>query len=253
MTMLKKESKRNLHGLRRRSSCPLSDGSFRVAVLGEAGVGKSALTVQFICHRFLSEYDPTLEDTYTKDIVVDGKELKVHVLDTAGYAEEESLSLARESQLKANDAFIIVYSETDRRSLESAESIHSHIVRCCRDRGIQNIPIALVGNKTDLTQCQRVSASEGERLAEELGHRCRHFRTSAARGSADIDAVVDFLLCSKLEADAFPKKKSNKFLSAVRSRKGSDAGQRSMRKTMSLQDFRLKSVQKSILKLFPSL
>jgi hypothetical protein len=56
-----------------------------------------------------------------------------------------------------------------------------------------------------------------------------------------------------LEADAFPKKKSNKFLSAVRSRKGSDAGQRSMRKTMSLQDFRLKSVQKSILKLFPSL
>lgn len=37
----RKDSKRNPHGLKRRSSYPLKDCNFRIAVLGEAGVGKS--------------------------------------------------------------------------------------------------------------------------------------------------------------------------------------------------------------------
>ena len=36
----------------------------RVVVLGGGGVGKSALTVQFVRNVFVSTYDPTIEDTY---------------------------------------------------------------------------------------------------------------------------------------------------------------------------------------------
>ncbi len=36
----------------------------KLAVVGGGGVGKSALTVQFIQNVFLEEYDPTIEDSY---------------------------------------------------------------------------------------------------------------------------------------------------------------------------------------------
>jgi GTPase SAR1 family protein len=40
----------------------------KLAVVGGGGVGKSALTVQFIQNVFLEEYDPTIEDSYRSKI-----------------------------------------------------------------------------------------------------------------------------------------------------------------------------------------
>ena len=50
----------------------------------------TALTVRFICRRFLSEYDPTLEDTYVKEAQVDGRPVRLHILDTAGEVSQSS-------------------------------------------------------------------------------------------------------------------------------------------------------------------
>ena len=38
----------------------------QVVVLGSGGVGKSALTVQFVSGHFMEKYDPTIEDFYRK-------------------------------------------------------------------------------------------------------------------------------------------------------------------------------------------
>lgn len=35
------------------------------------GVGKSALTIQLIQNYFVDEYDPTIEDSYRKQVVID--------------------------------------------------------------------------------------------------------------------------------------------------------------------------------------
>jgi len=43
---------------------------FKVVVLGSGGVGKSALTVQFVSGHFIEKYDPTIEDFYRKEIEV---------------------------------------------------------------------------------------------------------------------------------------------------------------------------------------
>lgn len=43
---------------------------FKVVVLGSGGVGKSALTVQFVSNKFVLRYDPTIEDFYRKEIEV---------------------------------------------------------------------------------------------------------------------------------------------------------------------------------------
>ena len=57
---------------------------YKVVVLGSGGVGKSALTVQFVSGTFVEKYDPTIEDFYRKEIDVDGLPAVLEILDTAG-------------------------------------------------------------------------------------------------------------------------------------------------------------------------
>jgi len=57
---------------------------FKVVVLGSGGVGKSALTVQFVSGCFMEKYDPTIEDFYRKEIEVDNLPCVLEILDTAG-------------------------------------------------------------------------------------------------------------------------------------------------------------------------
>lgn len=57
---------------------------YKIVVLGSGGVGKSALTVQFVQGVFVEKYDPTIEDSYRKQVEVDGQQCMLEILDTAG-------------------------------------------------------------------------------------------------------------------------------------------------------------------------
>ena len=46
---------------------------YKIVIVGEGGVGKSALTIQFLQNEFLEDYDPTIEDSYRKQAVIDGE------------------------------------------------------------------------------------------------------------------------------------------------------------------------------------
>lgn len=52
--------------------------------LGGGGVGKSALTIQLIQNHFVDEYDPTIEDSYRKQVTIDDETCLLDILDTAG-------------------------------------------------------------------------------------------------------------------------------------------------------------------------
>ena len=45
---------------------------YKIVIVGEGGVGKSALTIQFLQNEFLEDYDPTIDDNYRKQVVIDG-------------------------------------------------------------------------------------------------------------------------------------------------------------------------------------
>ena len=57
---------------------------YKIVVLGSGGGGKSALTVQFVQGIFVEKYDPTIEDSYRKQVEVDGQQCMLEILDTAG-------------------------------------------------------------------------------------------------------------------------------------------------------------------------
>lgn len=57
---------------------------YKIVVLGSGGVGKSALTVQFVQGIFVEKYDPTIEDSYRKQVEIDGQQCMMEILDTAG-------------------------------------------------------------------------------------------------------------------------------------------------------------------------
>ena len=66
---------------------------YKIVVLGSGGVGKSALTVQFVQGIFVEKYDPTIEDSYRKQVEVDGQQCMLEILDTAGTVSDSRLQI----------------------------------------------------------------------------------------------------------------------------------------------------------------
>ncbi|CAG0923930.1 unnamed protein product [Notodromas monacha] len=93
---------------------------------------------------FVTDYDPTIEDSYTKQCVIDDQVAKLDILDTAG---QEEFSAMREQYMRSGEGFLLVFSVTDRHSLEEIYKFHRQILRV-KDR--DEFPMLMVGNKADL-------------------------------------------------------------------------------------------------------
>ncbi|MGH0187877.1 UNVERIFIED_CONTAM: hypothetical protein FKN15_026795 [Acipenser sinensis] len=145
---------------------------YKLVMLGEGGVGKSAIIMQFISHRFPEDHDPTIEDAYKTQIRIDNEPANLDILDTAGQAEFTAM---RDQYMRAGEGFIISYSITDRRSFHEAREFKQLIHRV---RRTADTPAVLVGNKSDLQHLRQVSREEGQGLAREF--QCPFFETSAA-------------------------------------------------------------------------
>ena len=55
---------------------------YKIVLLGECGVGKSTITIQFTQNYFIEEYDPTIEDCYRKQFLIDEEVILIEILDT---------------------------------------------------------------------------------------------------------------------------------------------------------------------------
>lgn len=144
--------------------------NWRVAVLGDGGVGKTALAVQFTLNCFVETYDPTIEDAYRRQLVVDNKMCFVEVIDTAGQEEYASL---RDQWVREGQGFILVYSIASRSTFERLEIFRQSMRKVKRGEPI----FMLVGNKCDKTFEREVSKDEGRAMARNFG--CEFVETSA--------------------------------------------------------------------------
>lgn len=142
----------------------------------------------------METYDPTIEDSYGKQVVIDQQPCMLEVLDTAGQEEYTAL---RDEWIRDGEGFILVYSITSRNSFTRIQKFHSQ-VRRVRESGIAlsftgvgylptqkggqpthtgPVPVMLVGNKNDKHHERQVSIQEGQTLARDLG--CEFVEASA--------------------------------------------------------------------------
>ncbi|XP_008935722.1 PREDICTED: GTP-binding protein RAD, partial [Nestor notabilis] len=111
-------------------------------------------------------------NTYDRSIIVDGEEASLVVFDIW---EQDDSQWLQNHCMKMGDAYIIVYSVTDKVSFEKASELR---IQLRRARQTEDIPIILVGNKSDLVRSREVSVDEGRACAVVFD--CKFIETSAA-------------------------------------------------------------------------
>ncbi|ORZ07273.1 small G-protein Ras2 [Lobosporangium transversale] len=144
---------------------------YKLVVLGDGGVGKTALTIQLCLNHFVETYDPTIEDSYRKQVVIDDQSCVLEVLDTAGQEEYTAL---RDQWIRDGEGFLLVYSIAARSTFERIKRFRDQITRV---KDSDNVPLMLVGNKCDKLTEREVSRDEGAMMAKAL--RCEFTETSA--------------------------------------------------------------------------
>jgi GTPase KRas protein len=152
----------------------------------------TTISPQLCLNHFVETYDPTIEDSYRKQVQIDGQSCMLEVLDTAG--QEEYVSL-RDQWIRDGEGFVLVYSISSRASFQRIKKFYSQIQRVKDSAqaasptypGSPSIPtpaaapgpasVMLVGNKCDRVTEREVSTQEGAALARELG--CEFVEASA--------------------------------------------------------------------------
>uniref|UniRef100_A0A8C6ZR77 RAS related 2 n=1 Tax=Nothoprocta perdicaria TaxID=30464 RepID=A0A8C6ZR77_NOTPE len=119
----------------------------------ERGGRRLRLSRDSVLSYFVTDYDPTIEDSYTKQCVIDERAARLDILDTAG---QEEFGAMREQYMRTGEGFLLVFSVTDRGSFEEIYKFQRQILRV-KDR--DEFPMILVGNKADLDHQRQVTHS----------------------------------------------------------------------------------------------
>ncbi|KAI1397048.1 ras-domain-containing protein [Hypoxylon fuscum] len=179
-----------------------------ITICGDGGCGKSSITLRLVRSQWTSEYDPTIEDSYSITRRIDGTTYHLSLTDTAG--QEEYRGMWASSNLSA-DAFLLVYDITSRDSLDALDYFNDLIdmeaetrldnAARARKAGLHHArrgssgggggglggagsgartipPVKIVaGNKCDLQESRQVPAALGLEWARKRG--CGFMETSA--------------------------------------------------------------------------
>jgi len=107
-------------------------------------------------------YDPTIENTFNKTVKFRNQDFDISVVDTAG---QDEYSIFPTQYAVDIHGYVLVYSIDSTKSFEIVRIIYDKIMDMV---GNPNVPVVLVGNKSDLHAEREVSREEGEKLAKEI-------------------------------------------------------------------------------------
>jgi len=136
----------------------MGDNAIAIVLMGQGGVGKTAMTLRYTTGAFKDQYLPTIGDMYTKDVEVNGTPKTIKIDDTAG---QEAYADLRSEKLGTGDGYLLVYSITDDTTFEKLDKVRDEIMKAQSARGVSVMPpIFLVGTKADLEADRAVTAPE---------------------------------------------------------------------------------------------
>ncbi|XP_014606768.1 PREDICTED: ras-related protein Rab-37-like isoform X3 [Polistes canadensis] len=151
------------------------DFAHKTILLGDSGVGKTSLLVQFDTGNFQpGNFAATVGIGFTNKIVtVDETRVKLQIWDTAGQERFRSVTHA---YYRDAHALLLLYDVTNKTSFDNIRAWLSEI----REHANEDVVIMLLGNKSDCGQERVVKKEDGERLAQE--YKVPFMETSAKTG-----------------------------------------------------------------------
>ena len=151
---------------------------FKYIIIGDSGVGKSCLLLQFTDKRFEASHDLTIGVEFgARMITIEEKQIKLQVWDTAG---QESFRSITRSYYRGATGALLVYDVTKRDTFDHLQSW----LEDCKENSNMRMTILLIGNKTDLVEKRQVTTEEGKQFADRNG---LLFLETSAKTSFNVD------------------------------------------------------------------
>ncbi|XP_014274993.1 ras-like protein family member 11B [Halyomorpha halys] len=137
----------------------------RIVVLGAPKVGKTAITVRYLTHRFIGEYSSRADVVYKHTANIGGEKTELEILDTCKSSIER----------REGDGYLVVFSVTEPSSLAAAAGILAGLP--------QARPVLLLANKIDLEHARTVTLRSALELSVIAG--CSYLEVSASSSAMD--------------------------------------------------------------------
>ncbi len=157
---------------------PEYDYLFKILIIGDSGVGKSAILLRFTEDTFSEHFISTIGvDFKIRTIEHEGKYIKLQIWDTAG---QERFRTITSSYYRGAHGIMVVYDVTDPESFDNVKQWLTEIQRY----GSESVTKLLIGNKTDMEHRRVVSTEAGKQFANLLG---MDFIETSAKDTTNID------------------------------------------------------------------
>ena len=174
---------------------------YKILVLGDSTVGKTAFIVRFCEDKFDDDTLSTIGvDIKTKFIMRQEKKIQLQIWDTAG--QERFRSIAKNSY-KGADGIILMY---DISKLETFKHIKSWIndIKNKIDKSLSQLGLLVIGNKCDIPEKERQVDEEHKKTLEDE-HNLKVMEVSA-KENTNINESMVILIDKMLELGLGRKK-----------------------------------------------
>eukprot|EP01084_Bolivina_argentea_P235029 395615_1 len=173
----------------------------KIIIIGESGVGKTAILHQYVMDKFIQEHKATIgADFLTKEVNVQDKVVTLQIWDTAGQERFQSLGNAF---YRGADACILVYDVTDEESFKAIDHWRENFIAQAGIDNINQFPFLLLGNKCDCNQQRKVSIMQGKEYADM--YNMQFYEVSAKMNTNVCKAMREFVLyADEISGDCVP-------------------------------------------------
>jgi len=171
----------------------------KLIILGESGVGKTAILHQYVNKKFIEDHKATIgADFLTKELIFDDKIVTLQIWDTAGQERFQSLGNAF---YRGSDACVLVYDITNDITFKKIDEWRSNFISQAAPEDPKKFPFLLLGNQVDRDSQRQVDKSQADSYAR--SHGMQFFETSAVNG-ANIDEAIKNITSVASEMDTVP-------------------------------------------------
>ncbi len=187
---------------------------YKVCLVGDGGVGKTAIVERFLGKGFASTYNLTIgTNICTHTVDVDGSKVKFQIWDLAG---QQRFEFVRSTFYRGSHAIVMVFDVTNPVSLANLSEWKIEVLQNLGDAH-HDIPIVLLGNKSDLQQKLLIDQDAISNFKDELqmefhADSTAFMYTSALSGMNVEEAfeVLGLLLLKKKDPEIYIDKTLNK-------------------------------------------